>query len=359
LWQAHESILSGANNAMLEYVTALSGKFRFFIILPHSGTMQQELTQRGIPYAIIHQYGWANQFSWWHIGKWVRVLLRSVVAVRQIRKLIIKERPAIVCTNTIVSFTASIAAMLQNIPHVWWIHEFGKEDFGFTPGWGHEKISMWWMEQSSKLIIGNSQAINVKFKKLMPKASVQTIYQPVTWNASLKIDSTKKAKFLMFGQIIASKGHKDVLKAMLVNKQQGKPLQELHIMGPCETESYLIELQNIVEIYGLKPYVQLLPGYFNKEEVLPRYEVLIVASKAEAFGRVIVEASKAGLRVVVRNSGGASELVNEGNGLLFNNQTELADVLCGDRALPETAIYLNYDESQEIQNLTDLLYTAC
>jgi glycosyltransferase involved in cell wall biosynthesis len=218
---------------------------------------------------------------------------------------------------------------------------------------------MWWMEQSSKLIIGNSQAINVKFKKLMPKASVQTIYQPVTWNPSLKIDSTKKAKFLMFGQIIASKGHKDVLKAMLVNKQQGKPLQELHIIGPCETESYLIDLQNIVEMYGLKPYVQILPGYFNKEDVLPHYEVLIVASKAEAFGRVIVEASKAGLRVVVRNSGGASELVNEGNGLLFNNQTELADVLCGDRALPESDIYLNYDESQEIQNLTDLLYTAC
>jgi len=112
-------------------------------------------------------------------------------------------------------------------------------------------------------------------------------------------------------------------------------------------------------MYGLKPCVQILPGYFNKEDVLPHYEVLIVASKAEAFGRVIVEASKAGLRVVVRNSGGASELVNEGNGLLFNNQTELEDVLCGDRALPETDIYLNYDESQEIQNLTDLLYTAC
>ena len=359
LWQTHEAIVSGANIAMLEYLDALADVFCFYIILPHTGNMQQALEQRAIPYTIIHQYGWTNVYPWWHFGKWTKVLLRSMTAVWQTKHLIKEEKPALVCSNTLVPFTASIASYLQHIPHVWWIHEFGKEDFGFTTGWGHEKPSLWWMQKSSKLIIGNSKAVSTKFQQLMPKSTIETIYQPVTWRATESTVTTKQVRFLMFGQLIASKGHKDVLQAMLANKLAGKPLHTLHIKGPCEIKSYLAELQEILELNDLQEYVQIEVGYFKKETIMPQYEVLIVASNSEAFGRVIVEANKAGLRVLARNSGGAPELINECNGLLFNSQIELAEALCGEKTFSNTAIRSNYKEVAEIQTLIKLLKTAC
>lgn len=52
---------------------ALTDTFCFFVILPHKGEMQQELEQRNIPYAIIHQYGWTNIYPWWYVVKWAKV----------------------------------------------------------------------------------------------------------------------------------------------------------------------------------------------------------------------------------------------------------------------------------------------
>ncbi len=359
IWQSHEPIISGANIAMLEYIDALSENFSFFIILTHQGKMQIELEQRNISYVIIPQYGWTNIYPWWKFGKRIKVLVRSIIAILQTLILINKEKPDILCTNTLVPFTASVAAFIQRIPHIWWIHEFGKEDFGFTTGWGHEKTSLRWMQRSSKLIIGNSKAISAKFGKLMPKATIVTIYQPVSWNAATGTESFKQARFLMFGQLVPSKGHKDVLEAIILNKRAGKPLHKLHIKGPCEIKSYLIELQNIIQLNDLQEVVHLEVGYFNKEEVLPNYDVLIVASQAEAFGRVIIEANKAGLRVLVRNSGGAVEMVNETNGLFFTNQNELAQALCGERRFPESLSIINYNEKIEIQKLTKILTATC
>jgi glycosyltransferase involved in cell wall biosynthesis len=359
LWQTHESNVSGANIAMLEYIDALANTFRFFVILPHLGNMQQALEQRNIAYAIIHQYGWTNVYPWWSIGKWMKLLLRSMAAVWQTKRLLKKENPAVVCTNTLVPFTASIAAKWQAVPHVWWIHEFGKEDFGFTIGWENEKLATKWIQESSRLIICNSKAVSVKFSQLMPKAKIATIYQPVSWCVDDSTEIFKKAHFVMFGQIIPTKGHFDVLEAMLSNKMQGKPLYTLHIKGPAEMKSYLGELQTFVAKNNLQQYVHIEAGYFRKEIIIRQYEVLIVASQAEAFGRVIVEANKAGLYVLVRKTGGAPELINESNGILFERQSELQAALCGEKEFPNGPIKLNYDESLEIERLTVLLNNLC
>lgn len=358
IWQAHEANLSGANIAMLEYVNALTIRFNFFIILPHHGNMQQELQRRAIPYSIINQLGWTNDIPWWNIIKVIKIFVRSIIALKQTRKLVKQEKPAFVFTNTLVPFVASIASWLQRVPHVWWIHEYGKEDFGFKTGWGNEKLSIWWMQKSSSLIIANSKAISTKYGMLMPTANIKTIYQPVTFN-SIEAVIDKQAKFLMFGQLIPSKGHIDVLKAMVDNKLRAKPLNSLHIKGPCEMKTYLDELNYFVHKHNLQYYVKIEVGNFKKEEVMPQYDILIVASKSEAFGRVIVEANKAGLRVLVRNNGGAPELINDSNGLLFSTITELSEVLSGERIFPDKPIRINYDETTEILKLNELLNIVC
>jgi phage/plasmid-associated DNA primase len=70
---------------------------------------------------------------------------------------------------------------------------------------------------------------------------------------------------------------------------------------------------------------------------------------------VIVEANKAGLRVVVRNSGGAPELVNATNGLLYTTTEELSAIFSGKTLMPDTGIRFNYNEATELQRLHHLL----
>jgi glycosyltransferase involved in cell wall biosynthesis len=308
-----------------------------------------------IPVTVIPQYGWADDRNHSIIHEFKKKT-RSFLAVRATKQLLINENADIVFTNTLVPFTAAKAAHQLNKPHVWWIHEFGEEDFGFRIGWGNVQKAYRKMNAWSDLIICNSEAILKKFKKQMPAAQLKRLYQPVSWNGLQGGAEKKIARFLMFGQITASKGHVEVLKAITALKVQNKAQGiTLHIKGPCENKHYLNELLELISTNGLEEQVRIETGFFQKEEVMPFYEALIVASQAEAFGRVIVEANKAGLRVVVKNSGGAPELINKTNGLLYKDGDELMQILSGEIQLPFVEIKQNYNEEEEIRQLKNWL----
>lgn len=350
IWLAHEGNLSGANIALLEYIDVLNDEYDFHVILPHEGTMRKELEYRKNEVSIIHQYGWVGVIPWCELRLIFKIVLRSFIAVLETALLVIKENPIFVFTNTQVVFTASIAAKLINKPHVWWIHEFGEEDFGFSIGFGTKQRAYSWMKRSSRLIICNSAAVKSKFVHLMPLANVKRLYQPVSIKVKPSLTTIKKASFLMFGQVSPSKGHNEVLEACIKLKEQNISVS-LHIKGPCENKIYLEELLKIIKEHNLEEQVQIEIGFFLKEDVLPYYEVLIVASDAEAFGRVIVEANKSGLRVIVKNTGGAPELINETNGFTYNTNEELILLLSGKKPIPDVKIKLNYQEKDEIKNL--------
>jgi glycosyltransferase involved in cell wall biosynthesis len=354
VWQAHEGNLSGANIAMLEYIDALADVYAFHVLLPHRGSMQEALAGRSCLCTVVPQYGWTDSKG--SLLQQIKRGIRTVIAVRTIRQLLQQLSPAFVFTNTLVPFAAAKAAYGLHLPHVWWIHEFGEEDFGFRIGWGKQADAYKKMAQWSRLIICNSDAITAKFKAVIKGLPVERIYQPVCWNRRNELQQPKQATYLMFGQITASKGHLEVLEAIAaVAKKQ--PVR-LHIKGPCENEAYLKTLQQFMALHGLEQQVQIETGFFVKEEVLPQYEVLIVASRAEAFGRVIVEANKAGLRVIVKNSGGAPELVNATNGLLYSTVNDLIEIFMGKQLMPQEPIRMNYDEQIELKKLQQLLGTV-
>jgi glycosyltransferase involved in cell wall biosynthesis len=356
VWIAHEANLSGANSALLEYVDVLQQDYNFHIILPHTGKMEEALAKKEIPYSVIYQYSWAGNIQWWKWFQWLKIIARSIIAIKKVKAVIRIVKAEMVFTNALPSFVGGIAAYQSNKTHVWWIHEFGEEDFGYKIGWGNQQWALRKMQQWSKLVICNSDAVKNKFQALMPLSVVKRIYQPVSWDAKPSIANPKKARFLMFGQIISSKGHLEVLNAIIKMKDEyTHSLPLLHIKGPCEDQQYLNELLQFIRQHDLQDKVMIETGFFSKEEVMPLYEAIIVASRAEAFGRVIVEANKAGLWAIVKNSGGAPELVNETNGLLYNNIDELATILKEEKSMPFIPVRQNYNEQKEIDKLKKML----
>lgn len=356
VWLAHEANLSGANIALMEYAAALQEEFDFHFILPHTGNMVPALKSLGFTSTVIYQYGWAVPSISKSQTVSLRVKLRSLKATRDTIRLIKKLEAKIVFTNTQIPFTAAMAADKLQLPHVWWLHEFGEEDFGFKIGFGREAKADRLMKKS-KLIVCNSEAVKQKFSARMPEVHMERIYQPVCFKKRPGIeDPAPFIKYIMFGQIVSSKGHMEVLEAMAAAKKVS-PVQKffLHITGPSEDAAYLERLNNFITENDLQHEVKIETGFFEKEVVLPLYDVLIVASQAEAFGRVIIEAGKAGLKVIVKNSGGAPELINETNGLLYKDKMELTEILTGEIAMPKGPIEFNYKEEEEIGRLKKYL----
>lgn len=353
IWVAHEGNISGANISMLEYMDVLFSDYSFHVILPHKGSMCKELEIRKILYTIIPQYGWAIT-SRKSIVNEIRFYIRSYIALRACQNLFKSLSPLFVFTNTSVSFIGAKAAFLEGIKHIWWIHELGEEHFGFTLGNGNKHYAYKKIGEWSNSIICNSRAVAEKYINLLPTANIQVIYQPV----SLKFKSEKvekKGKFLVFGQISYAKGMLDIIEAVTQNKLNNRKLEKVYFIGPCESESfYQLLLKKIIES-NLQEWIKIERGYFEKIQVFPFFEVLIVASKHEAFGRVIIEAGKAGLHVVVKNSGGAPELVNKTNGLIYDTTEDLAKILSGDLSLPKGILTQNYDENAELMKLKNIL----
>ncbi len=352
LWLTHEANVSGANIALLEYVDALKDSYEFHFILPHEGNMATAFKERQFVFSVIHQYGWAVSLLHPIVKNKLKVFVRSSAAIFKTCLLIIKIRPYAIFTNTQIPFTASVAAWITRKPHVWWLHEFGEEDFGFTIGFGKKERAFRWM-QKSKLIIANSKAILNKFKTLLPTTNNTCIYQPISVN-EFSNSGIKLASYLMFGQLVASKGHLEVLQALKKSNYTSNEML-LHIIGPCEDKDYLTLLSDYIKKNDLVNNVKIETGFFIKENVMPKYQYLIVGSKAEAFGRVIVEANKMGLKVIARNSGGAAELINETNGLLFKTENELISIFNNEIKMPTTEIKFVYNEQDEIEKLKGYL----
>ena len=314
------------------------------------------IKKKEIEYKIVRQYNWGVNIKSVSFYKAIKIKLRNLVALNQIANIVKINKIDIVFTNTLLPNLAAEIAFRKKLPHVWWVHEFGEADFGFKIGWGNMAEGFNYIQKCSKLIIANSNAVLKYLKTEMPQSKIEKIYQPVSWENEF-VEPTKKDTYLMFGQIIESKGHLLVIEAIKQLKDKNISIK-LNILGPSENIIYLNTLKCKIIDYELSDCITIKVGFFRKEKIMPAYKALIVASNAEAFGRVIVEANKAGIKAIVKNGGGASELINITNGYLFNNIRDLIGLLSNyDNFSDKNIVKFNYIETEEILKLKKILYS--
>jgi glycosyltransferase involved in cell wall biosynthesis len=68
-------------------------------------------------------------------------------------------------------------------------------------------------------------------------------------------------------------------------------------------------LQNRITFYGSHP---------NATDIMPALDIVVLATKMETFGLVLIEAMRSGVAVVGSNAGGVPEIIEDGvTGLLF------------------------------------------
>jgi len=114
------------------------------------------------------------------------------------------------------------------------------------------------------------------------------------------------------------KGHETVIRA-LPKIRLSVPNVHLVVFGRLSDQQYLDDLKALAMELGVDPCVEFAGFRDDMERILPRLDCVVLASEAEPFGLVLIEAMVAGVPVVASSGGGVPEIVEHGvNGLLFS-----------------------------------------
>jgi len=331
---SHSSSKGGAERSLIETIDALANRgVECFVLLPNKALLLSELEKRNISYAIL-------PYKWWMSGKgsplWMRGarIALNLLMIIPVAIKIKQSKCDIVYTNTISISIGALGAKFTRRSHVWHIREFGYEDHNLVFDIG-EKLSLWFMKRLPSVYIANSYAVAEKYRQLLPDRRMEVIYQevntidtgePLPDFIKKQINDEADIKCAIIGGLQIGKGHEDAIRA--TGKLVSKGIKaKLFIIGDGELK-YKKYLYNLVAQYNIEKYVIFLGYIDNSFLVMKSIDIVLVCSRCEAFGRVTVEAMRAGKPVVGTRSGGTIELIQEGfNGFLYTpeDHEELAE----------------------------------
>ena len=313
---SHTPAIGGAELVLLETARGLRDRgIQVDVILPGRGRLSERFEAIGIPTWLVQFERWAViRRSWTAVGRRMR---RNVLATHAIRRLLLRLGPDVVVTNTLTIPAAALASKSLGVPHVWYLHEFGQRDHGFTFDLGAAN-TMRLIDWLSTCVIVNSHAVYEEFAKRIPARKLHVVYCAVDvedrpHDAPAAPD--EPLRLVLVGNMRPSKGQEDAIRALACLQERGGV--RLTLVGYCG-QRYLRALHELASRLGVCQAVDFVDFTEDCQAYFARSHVALMCSRAEAFGRVTVEAMKFGLPVIGANSGGTRELVRDGwNGLLY------------------------------------------
>ena len=291
------------------------------VILPQYGNGEPLLKENNIEYTYVLSKDWLVEND-----EEPRVLDNDA-AVNTLCSFIKDFNIKLVHINTTYSYVGALAAKRMNIPYIWHIREFIREQ-GF-----------WFIDEeySYKLINGANQIIPVskyvsECYEGFDKNKIKIVYDGVDikryYYEHSNLLEDKKVHILMPGNIIPLKGQMQLVEAANMIAKKGYNFA-IDFVGSGDA-NYIAELKAYIEKNELTSFISFYDRSNKLEEWYRKSDIVVVCSRAEAFGRVTVEAQLSGCVVVGANCGATVELLeNNETGLLYtlDDYNELADKL--------------------------------
>lgn len=284
-------------------------------VIPQRGDVAQRCADDGIEAKI----AWT---PWWGFGKWSRsrfVDLHVLIGwlpytaillpgIAQALVFFIRRRPTMVLTNTMTIPSHAIAAKILGIPHYWIVREFGRDDhqLWFLFGYRRTVRMVGWL---SDLAICNSHAVERAMLEVDPTMKTRVLYPAVDTELGTppQRQPGERMRTILVGYFSEAKGQELAIEAIAIARRAGVDI-ELTLVGtgshdPLHSLAQRLGVDDLLTIHG--PTRDLRPYWAGAH-------VGLMCSQSEAFGRVTVEAMRAGLPVCGTNSGGTPEIIEPG-----------------------------------------------
>lgn len=290
----------------------------------HNGNTHRLLKEKGKRHYVVNTWSWMVRKG----TPWLKVLLFRIIkevlnipCYFQYKKIIQEESPDIVHVNALTTYTGAQAAIRAKKPLVWHIREMMEEDLN---GCFWSKRQAYKLMKKANCFIAISKCVEKKYRRIVGNNRIRCIYNGVDrelfYHADHTILTGDKIVLTMAGRITREKGQIQCLEALIPLLHEN-PNVVLCFAGSGNEEA-VSELIRMRDKSGLADsQVQLLGFVKEMDQLWNKTDIAIIYSKFEAFGRVTVEAKMAGALVVGFDSGGTSELIEDGvDGFLFDGK---------------------------------------
>jgi glycosyltransferase involved in cell wall biosynthesis len=325
LWISHGSTLNGAERVFYEGLKSLKSlEYDLEAIFPENGPLIPLCSELTDKISIIDLPWWIDRGNEINLINKFKLFIKLIKSTTKIAKYILKNKPSIIITNTIAIPSGAFAAFLLGKKHIWYIHEFGKEDHNFNFIYGNW-ISTKLISLTSKNIIVNSIAVEEKYKQYIKVKKLNVVYCAVDVEyPSMKtelITGFNQDRFLnviIFGRVSPSKGQIEAVKAIEELVKIKKYYITLTILG-ADNDKYSDEIRNYIYENELNDFITVINFIQDPLSIVSGKDLCINCSVKEAFGLITVESMKLGKPIIASNSGGNVELIeNMKNGLLYD-----------------------------------------
>lgn len=260
--------------------------------------------------------------------KWPLVLLRNILRYH------LREYRALAKLNIEIDFTKidlihtnsarnSLGCRLNkkyHIPHIMHIREFADADFNCVPLSPYIKL---YNKYTTEFISISENVRQHWIKKGIRGEKIKTIYNGIC-NEDILI-SCNEDKFndviriVIVGGVCEAKGQHLAVEAIGKVPLEIQKHISLDIIGWTDAE-YIKKINILSEKYKIKDKINILGSRNDVHEILNNYQIGLMCSRAEGFGRTTAEYMHARLGVIASNTGANPELIQNGiTGLLYDS----------------------------------------
>jgi glycosyltransferase involved in cell wall biosynthesis len=235
------------------------------------------------------------------------------LGILQALLLFVRLRPTLVLSNTMTIPSHAIAAKLLGIPHYWMVREFGRDDHRLWFLFGYRR-SVRLVGRLSESVICNSQAVEKALLAQDPTMVTRVLYPVVDTPLGIPPERNpgECMRVVLVGYFAPSKGQNLAIEAVAIARKAGIDI-ELALIGSGNVKS----LRELARNLGVEDLMNIHEPTRDLGPYWSAAHVGLMCSECEAFGRVTVEAMRAGLPVCGTSSGGTPEIIDPGvNGLL-------------------------------------------
>jgi glycosyltransferase involved in cell wall biosynthesis len=314
LFFSHSAQLAGAERGLLELVAQLIKDYKAVcsVVCPGDGPLVSKFQSVGASTIIESRLGWwagigAENATRDNLSAGVRALLKILPTLQDID-------PDVVYTQTITIPWGACAAALLDKPHYWSICEFGELDHGlrFFNGLAD---ALEQVKSGASFIRTPSDAVRATLFPDLGPDRVRTVYRPGPMPTAITPSNEHfqrpgATRLAVFGTISEGKGQIDAVSAAADLIARGRDV-ELLLAGYSNPE-YRTKVEALIDARGVRDRVRISDFLPEPYSTMLAADIILVCSRNEAFGRVVVEAMQLGRPVVYSRSGGIPEYMKDG-----------------------------------------------
>jgi len=330
LFVSHDASRTGAPLCLSELLTGIANdgaRFSPFVFVTGDGPLIAEWQKLNLPVVLAQKRVRAGR-----LRKALSVLRSMASYIRLLRSV----RPKLIYSNTIRNGLEVIVGRLLGIRTLVHVHEGERIMRHYARSFRIASLftsrfvcASRYSAASLEKVVGRNSSVVYSGVKTVDVTDVAV--------PQIKDDALILG---MVGGIQPNKGQHVAVEALSILVADFRLSVRLRLFGEIENSAYKHSLDDRIAALSLGPLVEYCGSLEDRAKIYSGFDVLVLASYDESFGRVLLEALAYAKPVVASNVGGVPEIVRDGeNGILVppGDPSSLAAAIVRLASKPELA----------------------